>query len=152
MVVHGRRHSLRRRGQGFWDDSTKHLVQNSVIMGEGVKNYPDLCEVIFGRPLSRLLARGSEEWVLKVTFISSSCLSLKRFQNVMWSISPTFLAQKLSSFCQSTSTGAMAPNLQPKLCTYIILEWNDTENILCKLIGEMFETGPLVYSNNTDQY
>ena len=44
---------LGRGGQGFCDDSTKALVNEHVTMGRGgVENSPNLCDVIFGRPLS----------------------------------------------------------------------------------------------------
>ena len=146
-VVHGWRHSLRRRGQGFWDDSTKPLVQNSVTMGEGVKNYPDLCDVIFGPPLSRFLARGSEECVHKVTFISSSCLSLKRFPNVTYVVHFTNIFG--ANFCQSTSTMAQwHQNYNPNYAFIEFLSRMIRKNILCKLIGEMFEAPPGLFEEH----
>ena len=38
-------------GQGFYDDSTKALLLESVAMGRGVKNCQKLCDVIYWQPL-----------------------------------------------------------------------------------------------------
>ena len=41
------------RGQGICDDNSNCsvILQKSVTMGKGVKNCPQLCDGIFGRPL-----------------------------------------------------------------------------------------------------
>ena len=44
-------------GEGFCDDSTKTFVKKRVTMGVGgVKNYPKLRYVIYGRPLCTKIA------------------------------------------------------------------------------------------------